>query len=80
MNLHTYQTELQSLATFFSKVKLTGEPIRISPQETIANPMLFVNGHFEYLTNATPLQIERDTFLPYLDRLQEFKRHLEGLA
>ena len=73
-----YAQEVQSLIDFFSKTKLPNDPIKGDRNETILNPHYFVNGHFAYLVGATELQIERDTFLPYLDRLQEFKKFLQG--
>ncbi len=78
MEATLYASEVQDLANFFMKVQVPDKPIKISPQEMILNPQYFVNGHFQYLVSATPTQIERDTFLPYLERLKEFKKFLQG--
>ena len=77
MEATAYHSELNGLMKFFKRDLPTGK-IKINECETIANPMLFVNGHLNYLCSATPTQIERDTFLPYLVRLKEFKKFLQG--
>ncbi|MBC7486072.1 MAG: hypothetical protein H7282_04915 [Cytophagaceae bacterium] len=61
------------LEAYFSTSILPPGPIRISVCETIENPRLFVDNHLQMVKR----NIGKEKFLPYLDRLIQFKELIE---
>lgn len=65
--------EIAGLEAHFRNANLTTTPIRISPAETITNPVLFVNSHL----SVVKYNNGKHTFLPYLERLSNLKNYIK---
>lgn len=65
-----WNNEIFELESFFKNAIIPDQPIKLNAHTTIVNIPLFVNSHFATIkANAG-----RNTFLPYLERLEKVKR------
>lgn len=67
-----WDKEIAELETFFSTASLPTEPILLSPGATITDAVLFIKAGLSVVKKNNGNKV----FIPYLNRLQEFKRIL----
>jgi hypothetical protein len=67
-----WEPAISDLETFFTSIILPIHPVKLNPYTTITNVSIFIQSHLEIVkfNNGKP------TFLPYLNRLQQFKQIL----
>jgi len=70
--LQNWDDDISELEAFFKDIKLPAEPIILEEGVTITNCLLFVESHFATVKASNG----NITFLPYLNRLKEFKQLL----
>jgi len=70
--LQNWDDDIIELEVFFKDIKLPAEPIRLNEGTTITNCILFIESHFATVKAGNG----NTTFLPYLNRLKEFKQLL----
>ena len=68
----TWTNEIQELETYFAAVTLPAEPVKLNSYTLITNVPLFVENHLLRVKQYNG----RNTFLPYLNRLQTLKQIL----
>jgi len=67
-----WNSEIKELETYFLETHLPNKPIKLNQCSTILNASLFVDSHFTLVKAHNG----NKTFLPYLNRLQEYKQRL----
>jgi hypothetical protein len=67
-----WENDITELENYFAGVTLPNQPIKLNPYSTITNCSQFIETHFAILKANNGKQ----TFLPYLNRLQELKLFL----
>ncbi len=69
----SWEHQLTELENYFAGIALPKKPVKLNNYTTIANVPNFIASHFATL-NANP---GKRTFLPFLNRLQELRHHIE---
>ncbi len=67
--LENWEQDINELENYFSGIALPTQPIKLNRFSTITNCSLFIESHFSIVKANNGKQ----TFLPYLNRLQELK-------
>lgn len=67
-----WSSEIEELEAFFSMIDLPTTPFKLNNYTIVNNCMLFIDSHL----NTIKAHNGNKTFLPYLERLQEFRRLL----
>lgn len=67
-----WDEDIKELKQFYNNIELPIKPIRLNQCSMILNAANFVDGHFAALKTYNG----NSTFLPYLDRLRQFKEIL----
>jgi hypothetical protein len=65
----SWEQDITELENYFSGIALPTQPIKLNPYSTITNCSLFIESHFA----TVKANNGNETFLPYLNRLQELK-------
>ena len=68
-----WSNDIAELEKFFSEIELPTQPVKLNSCSTITDCSLFIESHIQTV-KAT---IGKKTFLPYLQRLQDFKQLIE---
>ncbi|MEY1640130.1 DUF6965 family protein [Tenuifilum osseticum] len=68
----SWSVEINELEDYFSKIELPKTPIKLNEFTTILNCELFIESHI----NTIKKHKGNNTFLPYLERLKQFKQLL----
>lgn len=68
----SWNKEITELEDFFTGIKLPDEPLKLNPYSTIVNLPVFIESHLTIVKANNGKQ----TFLPYLNRLQKLKQSL----
>ncbi len=71
-NSKNWSIEINELEDYFSKIELPKTPIKLNEYTTILNCELFIESHI----NTIKKHKGNNTFLPYLERLKQFKQLL----
>ncbi|HYG17164.1 MAG TPA: DUF6371 domain-containing protein [Bacteroidia bacterium] len=73
VNQQSWDNQISDLETFFATAVIPTHPVKLSPGETISNPVQFIQSHIEVVkaNNGNP------TFIPFLDRLYLLKTQLQ---
>lgn len=66
------EQDIKELETYFSNIRLPAQPIKLNKCSTVIDCSLFIKSHFDIIYKHKGNQ----TFLPYLNRLQELKKVL----
>ena len=66
------EQDIKELETYFSNIRLPAQPIKLNKCSTVIDCSLFIKSHFDIIYKHKGNQ----TFLPYLNRLQELKQVL----
>ena len=66
--------EIKELETYFAAVELPAQPVKLNKYSIITNIPLFIESHL----SIVKAQNGRTLYLPYLNRLQEFKQYLNN--
>jgi len=67
-----WDQDITELENYFTGITLPTQPIRLNQCSTVTNVQLFIDSHFATAKAHTG----KETFLPYLNRLQELKQVL----
>jgi hypothetical protein len=67
--LENWEQDINELENYFSGIALPTQPIKLNRFSTITNCSLFIESHF----STVKANNGKQTFLPYLNRLQELK-------
>ncbi len=67
--------DITQLETYFASIELPTQPVKLNQYSTITNTALFIGSHFATVKRNNGKQ----TFLPYLNRLQELKQKLNSI-
>ena len=67
--LENWEQDINELENYFSGIALPTQPIKLNRFSTITNCSLFIESHF----TTVKANNGKQTFLPYLNRLQELK-------
>jgi len=68
----SWEQDIPELENYFTGITLPTQPIRLNQCSTVTNVQLFIDSHFATAKAHTG----KETFLPYLNRLQELKQVL----
>jgi hypothetical protein len=71
-NYESWEQEITELENYFSGIALPIQPVKLNRCSTITNCSIFIESHFTTLKANNG----KRTYLPYLNRLQEFKQVL----
>jgi len=66
----SWEQDITELENYFTGITLPTQPIRLNQCSTVTNVQLFIDSHFATAKAHTG----KETFLPYLNRLQELKQ------
>lgn len=66
------EQDIKELETYFSNIRLLAQPIKLNKCSTVIDCSLFIKSHFDIIYKYK----ENQTYLPYLNRLQELKQVL----
>ncbi len=66
------ESGLTGLETYFAKISLPTQPLKLNPYTTITNVSKFIDSHLA----TVKANSDKRTFMPYLHRLQELKQRL----
>jgi hypothetical protein len=66
------EQDIKELETYFSNIRLPAQPIKLNKCSTVIDCSLFIKSHFDMIYKHKGNQ----TFLPYLNRLEELKQVL----
>jgi len=69
----SWQQDIAELENYFTSIEIPTQPVKLNPAETIINCSLFIESHLATVKANNGKQ----TFLPYLNRLQILKHILE---
>jgi hypothetical protein len=68
----SWEQDIAELEHYFATITLPKQPISIEQGSTVSNVSLYIKSHFETIKANK----DKQTFLPYLNRLQELKQAL----
>ena len=68
----SWEQEITELENYFAKITLPTQPVKLNRSSTVTNCSLFIESHF----TTVKANNSKQTFLPYLNRLQELKQVL----
>jgi hypothetical protein len=74
--IEDWDYKIDELEQYFNSINLENQSIKLNQSETILNAQNFITSHLTTLKRNNG----KKSFLPYFDRLQSLKNHLQNIA